>query len=479
MGPATAVGIAILAGVLATALARRARRGPPAWVLGVSVASVVCLVVWVAQGGSVAISETDELYVASTTGAYAPQRLATVSRYSGVLWSPDSSEVLVHDMWGASDAAIICGVDGHARRALDLPEHSPAGAWSPDGEMVLCLDSSLYGKSRLLAVQADGSDNEEVIAEIEGGMQAFDWSPDGKRMAWITSFGKSRVEGVNADGTGRWSRSAPWDWTYDLRWTTAGDAVMVTVFEDHGKSIYLMEPGEEPSQPRRIARESSVINLAVSPDLRRQAYTMSFHRGQQVFVSNLDGTASKRVALSQDAKMIMEMVWSENSSTLLFPAYHGPHPDLWTVRSDGTGLSHVAHVTVAEPAEPRRSSGLEFLWRLGRRVFPWWIGPVPSAGLMGETITYGTVRGVALSPDSAHVTYMNHTPKAAMAEMLQRIAGLVGGAFILLGGPLAFVWGIVAWRRQGRSVTTMVCVILGLPITLASVAYVVVLSLPM
>jgi hypothetical protein len=98
---------------------------------------------------------------------------------------------------------------------------------------------------------------------------------------------------------------------------------------------------------------------------------------------------------------------------------------------------------------------------------------------MGETITYGTVRGVALSPDSAHVTYMNHTSKAAMAEMLQRIAGLVRGAFILLGGPLAFVWGIVAWRRQGRSVTTMVCVILGLPITLASVAYVVVLSLPM
>jgi len=45
-------------------------------------------------------------------------------------------------------------------------------------------------------------------------------------------------------------------------------------------------------------------------------------------------------------------------------------------------------------------------------------------------------------------------------------------------GPLAFIWGIIAWRRQGRSVTTTLCVILGLPTTLATVAYAVVLSTP-
>ncbi len=167
------------------------------------------------------------------------------------------------------------------------------------------------------------------------------------------------------------------------------------------------------------------------------------------------------------------MQWSRDSSTL------GPHPDLWAVRSDGTGLQHVAHVTVAKPAIARGDGSLGFLRRIGVRLFPWWFSPAPSLSPFGVRVTYMPPAGLALSPDGAHVTYTNHTPRAAMAEMLQRIASFVRGAFILLGGPLAFIWGIVAWRRQGRSVTTMLCVILGLPITLAAVAYAVVLSLPM
>jgi len=103
-------------------------------VLGVGVAGLACLVVFFMQGGSLPIAETDELYVASTTGAYAPHSLAGVNRYCDVLWSPDSSEMLVRDMMGR---ATIWGVDGHERRVTSMPEWGSALGWSPDGEMIV------------------------------------------------------------------------------------------------------------------------------------------------------------------------------------------------------------------------------------------------------------------------------------------------------------------------------------------------------
>ena len=38
---------------------------------------------------------------------------------------------------------------------------------------------------------------------------------------------------------------------------------------------------------------------------------------------------------------------------------------------------------------------------------------------------------------------------------------------------LAFVWGIVGWRRRGRSVTAVLSVVLGLPGMLAAIGFVV------
>ncbi len=56
---------------------------------------------------------------------------------------------------------------------------------------------------------------------------AFDWSPDGERVAWIAGSEQERIEGANADGTGRWGWASPWQWTDDLRWTAAGNSNMV------------------------------------------------------------------------------------------------------------------------------------------------------------------------------------------------------------------------------------------------------------
>jgi len=105
-------------------------------------------------------------------------------------WSPDNSSILIH----IGSAAAI---DAEARLALlDLneevheqvlelrPGFFQAPAWSPDGSRLLLAGETDGGQAGLLLTDAEGI-VEKVLATIEG-MVAFDWSPNGRQLAYLS-----------------------------------------------------------------------------------------------------------------------------------------------------------------------------------------------------------------------------------------------------------------------------------------------------
>jgi Tol biopolymer transport system component len=115
-------------------------------------------------------------------------------------WSPDNQSILMH-LGGAAKVApeahlMFKDLDGQSpEKKLDLlPTFFQAPAWAPSGEELLLAAETGDGEEALVLTDRNGA-QKKVIATIEGSV-AFDWSPDGERLAYISN---SSEEGDGED----------------------------------------------------------------------------------------------------------------------------------------------------------------------------------------------------------------------------------------------------------------------------------------
>lgn len=126
-------------------------------------------------------------------------------------WAPNANAVLAHAGGASTPANANARVSllqldsGVIEQVLDVrPAEFKAPAYSPDGAQVLVAGATESGASALMVTDALGG-NARVITEYQGSI-AFDWSPDGRRIAYLVS--SNAVPGtpgelVIADPTGR------------------------------------------------------------------------------------------------------------------------------------------------------------------------------------------------------------------------------------------------------------------------------------
>ena len=124
-----------------------------------------------------------------------PQRLVSIPVYKigSVDISPDGSEILyccyeTVKSWGVY---VVSSFGGQSRKITDLGNFAK---WRPDGRRIgYILSSSFYQcpKSEFWSILPDGSDNRcEFVDSVKNvwGSNSFDWSPDGKSIAWVKAF---------------------------------------------------------------------------------------------------------------------------------------------------------------------------------------------------------------------------------------------------------------------------------------------------
>jgi TolB protein len=250
--------------------------------------------------------------------------------------------------------------------------------WSPDGRRIVFrrfVDVGLPGeRAHVFVVRADGSGLRDLTgASCTGSCLANEepaWSPDGRRIAFVRTIGpappaRPRIVGIfvmNADGTNlrqltqrrgtfRTEDHAP-SWSPDGKRIAFMSAN--TTFRPAGASvIYVINAdGKRPRVVRSLPHGWPAAGApAWSPGGKRLLYSTYCWFGTcgqpavgaQLFTTGVDGTGVRR--LTNLAGNAFDARWSRDGRWIVFVrnARVGPTGDLWTISVDGTALRRVTN----------------------------------------------------------------------------------------------------------------------------------------
>lgn len=131
----------------------------------------------------------EDLYVIRTDGSARRQLTDDPAKDRGPRWSPDGSRIAFYSARGGKYDVWVVGADGTGLRQITSTTRSGAmPAWSPDGSR-LSLLSAVASYIVDLSKQETSAVPEVIPAQNEAGagFNAFDWSPDGRRIAGYRS----------------------------------------------------------------------------------------------------------------------------------------------------------------------------------------------------------------------------------------------------------------------------------------------------
>ena len=119
------------------------------------------------------------------------------------MWSPDGSTIAMHVF---RDVHLIAPDGSDLRRLTVDPANGMYPTWSPDGSRIAFM-SWRNGRTEILVMNADGTDERVLLSMPEGDAIDPRWSPDGRAIAFAHLPGGMTspdqfIYVMNADGTG-------------------------------------------------------------------------------------------------------------------------------------------------------------------------------------------------------------------------------------------------------------------------------------
>jgi dipeptidyl aminopeptidase/acylaminoacyl peptidase len=141
---------------------------------------------WSPDGGRIAYLRDGSLYVADATGANETLVHEGIARPSwdltGPIWSPDGRRIVVATAGGL----LAVDADGSTSQILFAGDNQIVNpSWSPDGYQI-AFERNSGGHWSIWLVTADGTDPLQVFGGADVDYRFPQWSPVGKRLAFIS-----------------------------------------------------------------------------------------------------------------------------------------------------------------------------------------------------------------------------------------------------------------------------------------------------
>jgi Tol biopolymer transport system component len=228
--------------------------------------------------------------------------------YESPTWSPDGQQLVFGSARGPNGNVLIAGANGKGVRRLARAQILSQVVWSPDGTRIAFVTSG-----HVFVVGRDGSGKRGV-----GIGAAVVWSPDSTRLAFDSGWtGPIQVADPNGGSlhsvtSGRYDRAPTW--------SPDGRALLFSRAASPGGTEFLYVVGADGGGVRPLGIQGA--DAAWSPRGDKVAFWRKTSDGVALTVSSLDGSNVVRITRSLPAYSGRPR-WSPDGSRLLFAPCSG------------------------------------------------------------------------------------------------------------------------------------------------------------
>ena len=241
------------------------------------------------------------------------------TRIAYVVKRGERYELQVADADGANEQAML--VSGE-------PIISPA--WSPDGRRLAYV--SFQNKKPIVYVQDIEVPKQQIVANFKGSNSAPAWSPDGKRLALaLTRDGTSQIYLVNPDGSNlqRFTRTSG----IDTEPFFSPDGEWIYFTSDRGGSPQIYRMALRGGDAQRVTFEGGYnVSPRVSPDGKSLAYIA---RNSGRFQVTLLELATRQAQVLTDSDLDESPSFAPNGRQILLATIVAGRGVLTAVSADG------------------------------------------------------------------------------------------------------------------------------------------------
>ena len=200
---------------------------------------------------------------------------------------------------GNNEIYVMDADGGNQENLTNNPAYDAQPDWSPDGRKIAFVSGRDGSPSQIHVMNADGK-NPIRLTIGRGGKSDPDWSPDGRKIAFTVSpdFIDDWVHHIDVmDADGR-NRKKLEDQAMYPSWSPDGKQIACVSFRDGHGDIYVI--GADGQWRKRVARDLGGDKPSFSPDGRRIAYMAEHEAFRHIYVVGADGRNRMRLTHNEE-----------------------------------------------------------------------------------------------------------------------------------------------------------------------------------